>query len=499
MIDWAALIPSVLFLLHWAVVLGVAVRVISRRRSQGVSLAWLAVLAWLPIVGVVLYVMVGESWVSRGRARRMRGLADSVRARFEALEAFAATEDPGLRPFLGPLNRLARATSPIPALTGNSIELLDDADAFFPAFITAINQAEKTINLMFYIYAPGGRVEAVSDALVAAVQRGVHVRLLADAVGSGPFFDGDWPGKFRAAGVEVRRALPVRALRMLVARVDLRNHRKLAVIDGTTAFTGSMNMADPRVFKQPSGVRGGTGSGWSGGAASKTGPWVDIMARVRGPATHALDLIFALDWHAEAPGDDLASERPDHPTNAGISPVQIISSGPGDNPDDLRRVLLQSIYGAREELVISTPYFVPDDTMLTAMITAAKRGVRTVLIVPERVDSVLVRHASRSYFDDLLAAGVEVRLFQGGLLHSKTAVIDRRLVLLGSANMDRRSLWINFELSLFVHDEAIAEQMRYIQQRYLVNSRCLTEGKWDDRGFASKLVDNAAQLLAPIL
>jgi cardiolipin synthase len=212
-----------------------------------------------------------------------------------------------------------------------------------------------------------------------------------------------------------------------------------------------------------------------------------------------LDLIFAMDWCAESPDEALAAERPAQPVNAGMSPIQIISSGPGDNPDDLRRVLLQSMYSARDELVISTPYFVPDDTMLTALITARKRGVKTMLIVPEKVDSVMVRHASRSYYDDLLSAGVDVRLFRNGLLHSKTAVIDRRLVLLGSANMDRRSLWINFELSLFVHDEDIAEQMRYIQQRYLANARCLTEGGWDERGRVARLVDNAAQLLAPIL
>lgn len=490
---WTSLIPTVLFLLHWAVVLAVAVRVISKRRSQGVSLAWLAVLAWIPILGVVLYVLVGESWLSRKRARRMQILEEAARARFEALEAYAATEDPDVRPFLAPLNRLARATSPIPALTGNAVELLDDADAFFPVLLDEIAKAEKTISLMFYIYAPGGRVDLVTKALVDAARRGVHVRVLADGVGSGGLFASDSLGDLQAAGVEVRAALPVRLARAWVARVDLRNHRKLAVFDGVTALTGSMNLADPKVFKQPR-----TPSHPSGNR--HVGPWVDIMARVRGPAVTALDLLFALDWCAESPDDALAAERPAQPVSAGMSPIQIISSGPGDNPDDLRRVLLQSIYSAREELVISTPYFVPDDTMLTALVTAAKRGVKTMLIVPEKVDSVLVRHASRSYYDDLLAAGVDVRLFRNGLLHSKTAVIDRRLVLLGSANMDRRSLWINFELSLFVHDEAIAEQMRYIQQRYLANSRCLTdEGAWDQRGFGSRLVDNAAQLLAPIL
>lgn len=493
--DWTAFIPTIVFVAYWAAIIGVAFRVISRRRSQGVSLAWLAVLAWLPIVGVVLYVLVGESWLSRKRARRIRAIEESAAAWFEALEPYGAPDDPVGRPLFVPLNRLARATSPIPAMGGNSIGLLDDADAFFPALLGAIGEAEKTISLMFYIYSPGGRVDEVTRALVDAAGRGVHVRLLADAVGSRPFFDGGHVRMLRRAGVEVREALPVNPLRAWVARVDLRNHRKLVVIDGRTAFTGSMNLADPKVFKQPR--PSASGSRRVGGKS--IGPWVDIMARVEGPAAHALDLLFAMDWCAESPDDTLAEERPDEPVVAGESAVQIISSGPGDDPDELRRVLLQSMYAAREEMVISTPYFVPDDSMMTALTTAAKRGVRTVLIVPERVDSRLVHHASRSYFDELLRAGVSVRLFRGGLLHSKTAVIDRRLVLLGSANMDRRSLWINFELSIFVHDGDIAEQMRYIQHRYIADSACLTEGGWDGRGAGWKLVDNAAQLLAPIL
>lgn len=480
---WSAFIPSVLFLVHWLLVFAVALRVISKRRTQGVSLAWLAVLAWIPILGVVLYVLVGESWFSRHRAKRMNALAQAAAPRFEALEPFAAEENPELRPFLAPLNRLARASSPIPSLRGNAVDLLDDADAFFPALLEEISQAKNTISLLFYIYFPGGRTDLVTQALVAAARRGVHVRILADAVGSRPFFTSPWAEDLRRAGVEIREALPVRLARAWVARVDLRNHRKLAVFDGRVAMTGSMNLADPAVFKRSAGV----------------GPWVDVMARVRGPAAYALDLLFAMDWSAESPDDRLETERPRSPEPVGDSVVQIISSGPGDNPDELRRVLLQSMYSARKELVISTPYFVPDDTMMTALTTAGRRGVETTLIVPEVVDSLLVNHASRSYYDDLLRSGVRVRLFRGGLLHSKTAVIDRRLALLGSANMDRRSLWINFELSIFVHDEAIAEQMRYIQQRYLANSVALDDGNWDGRRFFSRLADNAAQLLAPIL
>lgn len=478
-----AFVPVTLFILHWGATVAVGARVISKRREQGVSLAWLAILAWIPVLGIVLYVLVGEAWISRGRARRMQTLEASARARFKALERYAATENDRLRPTLAPLNRLARVTGDIPTLTGNSVELFDDADEFFPAFLEEIRKAQKTISLLFYIYSPGDRVDAVTEALADAAQRGVHVRVLADAVGSRPMFSDPTLEILRRAGVEVREALPVKLARALVSRVDLRNHRKLAVFDGTTAFTGSMNLADPHIFMRHAGV----------------GPWVDIMARVRGPAAHAMDLIFALDWCAEREDEMLHTERPAEIAQAGITPVQILSSGPGDNPDDLRRVLLQSVYAARDELVISTPYFVPDDTMLTALITASLRGVKTTLIVPQRVDSALVHHAARSYFDDLIKAGVDVRLFRPGLLHAKTAVIDRRLAMLGSANMDRRSLWINFELSIFAHDEQVAEQLRRIQDRYIAASVPINAETWKCRPLHWRMIDNAAQLLAPVL
>ncbi len=482
--NWPAYIAPTLFVLHWLATFGVALRVLSKRRSQGVSLAWLAVLAWIPIVGIVLYILVGEAWLTRRRARRMRNLEESARNRFRALDRYAATEDDDLRPFLAPLNRLSRATSPIPTLVGNTIDLLDDADAFFPALLDAIATAEHSINLLFFIDSPGARVDKVHDALITAAKRGVTVRLLVDAVGSKPLLKNRHAmDALKSAGVQVRPALPVRFPRQLFARVDLRNHRKLVVIDTKIAFTGSMNLADPTVFKQSADV----------------GQWVDIMARVRGPAVHALDLLFALDWCVEHDDENLHASRPKNPETPGPIPVQILSSGPGDEPDDLRRVLLQSIYAAREEIVISTPYFVPDDTLLTSLITASHRGVDVTIIVPDRVDSKLVAHASRSYYDDLIAAGVHIRHFTLGLLHAKTAVIDNRLTLIGSANLDRRSLWINFELSLFAHDESTAAAMRKIQNRYIAASMPITIDTWGRRPLHWRLIDNAAQLLAPIL
>ncbi len=483
--DWNAFIPTALFVLHWGATCLVAVRVVSKRRSQGVSLAWLAVLAWIPIAGIVLYILVGEAWLTRRRTGRIQATLERLLPRLESLRAYAPRQaDPSKDADIERYNTIALTTTKIPALNANRIDIIDGADDFFPAFIDAIDRAESSIDLLFYIYSPGARVDEVTDALARASQRGVAVRVLADAVGSRPLFKHKHSMRtLEQAGVRVRRALPVRFPRQLFARVDLRNHRKLAVIDHRAAYTGSMNLADPDIFK----------------ASAKVGPWVDIMSRIEGPAVHALSAIFEIDWHAEHDHESPDPNTPDRPETPGSATLQIVNSGPGDNPDAFRRILLQAIYDAREEIVISTPYFVPDDALLTAITTADIRGVDVKLIVPRRVDSLLVRHASESYFDDLVHAGVEIYRYTPGLLHAKTITADSRLALIGSANLDRRSLWINFELSVIAHDQPTAQRVRAVQQHYIDESEQLCKETWSQGNLIQRIADNAAQLLAPIL
>jgi cardiolipin synthase len=279
-------------------------------------------------------------------------------------------------------------------------------------------------------------------------------------------------------------------MRFLFRRVDIRNHRKVIVIDHRCAFTGSMNMVDPAHFNMKRGV----------------GEWIDVMVRVEGPAARALDLHLLTDWSIEAGEEDRAvSELVEAhqsdllPEANGLVPAQVVPSGPDQRPELIHEMLVTLIYNTKRRLVITTPYFVPSEPMLNAIISAAHRGVRVSLVLPSRVDSVLVRHASRAYFQDLLEAGVEVYAYKGGLLHSKTVTADQDVGLIGSVNMDLRSFSINFEMSLFVYQNDLIEQLRELQGAYIEDSARLELQSWETRPVYRKALEHLLQLLSPIL
>jgi cardiolipin synthase len=324
----------------------------------------------------------------------------------------------------------------------------------------------------------------VVDALARAAQRGVQCRALADAMGSKAFLRSKSARRLRDAGVELTAALPTGALRTLVARTDLRNHRKIVVIDDRLAYSGSQNLVDPRFFKQTSGV----------------GEWVDAMARISGPAAASLDGVFRLDWSVETgspfEAPFMLAEGTSAPPGA---TVQVVPSGPDLQPEAIHQLLLTAIYAARKELVMSTPYFVPDDSILTALLTAALRGVRVTLIVPARNDSLLVRHASVAHFDDLMTASVRIALFNGGLLHTKSLTIDGEMSVFGSVNLDMRSLWLNFEISLLVYDRDFTGRLRSLQNTYLRDSEWVDLDTWRCRPARSRFVANSCRLLSPLL
>ena len=303
-------------------------------------------------------------------------------------------------------------------------------------------------------------------------------------MGSEAFLEGATVRRLREAGVELRAALPTGPLRTLFARADLRNHRKIVVIDDRVAYTGSQNLVDPRFFKQESGV----------------GQWVDAMARLTGPAAASLDAVFRLDWSVETgspfeppPAAALDASR------AGSSLVQVVPSGPDLRPEAIHQLLLTAIYSARRELVMTTPYFVPDEAMLTALLSAALRGVDVTLIVPARNDSLMVRYASVAHFDDLLSAGARIALFNGGLLHTKSLTIDGETSLFGSVNLDMRSLWLNFEITLFVYDPAFTLRLRALQQAYMRDADLVDPEVWRRRPAWHRFAENSFRLLSPLL
>src|SRR5574337_639011 len=439
---------------HVLIVIAVTLRVISQRLYPGTALAWLMLVAFVPYGGLVLYVLFGERPLGRTRTERIRRLY------------------PPDRPWLGTLASHAAA----------------GAEAFTPrqqglaSLATEAHAARASCHLEFYIWNAGGLADRVAQALEAAARRGVDCRLLLDAVGSRPFLRGPWPDRLRASGVQVVTALPVGFLRAAFVRMDLRLHRKIAAIDGRVAYTGSLNLVDPRYFKQDAGV----------------GEWVDAMVRVEGSPVQALDGVFLRDWVAEG-GEPLPVREAVLAEPVGSAVLHVAPSGPDFAQDALRRLLLAAIYDARREVVITTPYFVPDEAVVLALESAAQRGVAVTLIVPARVDSRMVRHASRSYFDDLMAMGVRIRQFEGGLLHTKSLTVDGEVTLFGTSNLDIRSLRLNFEVTLIAYDAPFTAAVRALQARYEADATPLELAVWRQRSRMQRLADNSARLASPLL
>jgi len=471
---------------HFVVVIAVSLRVIVKRRPPGVSLAWLILVIVFPYGGAILYLLMGERTLGRKRAKRAEALLPPFQewlthvlsARPAALEG----ESVGWEK----LRRFVEGSVGIPALGGNELRMIEGADTTLRAIIEEIDRARKTCDLEFYIWHPGGLADEVARALIRAEGRGVRCRVLVDSVGSGLFLRSKLVREMRSGGVEVVEALPVGLIRSLFVRVDLRLHRKIVVVDGAVAFTGSLNMVDPRFFKQDAGV----------------GEWVDAMVRVTGPAVKLLELVFVWDWLIET-GETLDSLIPasgaDMPAPSGQAVAQVLPSGPGYEGDGIYQLLLTAIYAARHELIMTTPYFVPDEPMIGALLAAARRGVEITLIVPERVDSVLVRYASRAYNDDLLSAGVRILRFRGGLLHTKSVVIDGETTLFGTVNLDIRSLRLNFEVTMIVYDKQFGGAVSDLQLGYAAQSEPIDLERWRQRKGFTRFLENTAQLMSPLL
>jgi cardiolipin synthase len=479
--------PWAVFILEWAVRLALLVRVLLQGRPTPVALAWVMLLLFVPFVGLLFYLLIGENRLGSRRARRYHELTEGMDQRIVKLwhhreEDWAATDETWHE-----ISKLATAVSGLPPLKGNALRLINTSEAMLGSLARDIDEASLHCHLLFYIYTTTPACLPVSESLMRAARRGVACRLLVDAVGSRRFLGSRVCHDLRAAGVKVEEAMPANPVRMLFARIDLRNHRKIAVIDGQIAYTGSHNVIDS-TFR----------AGWN----RRTGPWVDASVRMTGPAAQVLQIVFLKDWlmDSEEKVDDIEpfippiQKKPDQ-----SQVVQVIPSGPGDTAGALQQALLSIIYAAREELIITTPYFVPDDATKHALQAAAVRGVQVTLVMPLEVDSPLVAAASRSHWQDLLESGVRILQYGGGLLHAKTLTADRRIGMIGSANFDARSFWLNFEITLLLYDDDFTSVLRFMQTGYMEHSQEVALVAWRGRSKLKVLAQNTAQLLGPLL
>ncbi len=480
------LLTTSLYIADLAIRIGFSLRVIMRKRTPSVSFAWLAVILSVPFGGAILYLLFGETRLGERRANRLLKNRPVIKEWSTALQHKPAVDWTRVNPECIPLDRQISAATGIPTMPGNSLALIDQAGDFFHQLIDDIRAAASSVYLEFYILDNGGWIDELIDTLLEARARGVICRVLLDSIGSKAFLRSSNAMRLRAGGVHLAESLPAGLIRALFVRIDLRNHRKIAVIDGSIAYTGSQNLVDPRLFKQE----------------EQVGEWVDAMVRITGPVVELLTVTFMHDWLLEC---DLRPDvhagatdiRPVAPTGGAL--VQLAPSGPGFGDDTIHDLLLTTLYAARRELILTTPYFVPDNAILAALKSAAQRGVAVTLIVPAKNDSHLVHYASRARYNALTRAGVRIMAFSGGLLHTKTITVDGDFCLFGSVNLDMRSFWLNFEMTLFVYDQDFTARVRALQQGYLQASTRHDLEASSTRPFRERLLENIALLVGPLL
>lgn len=476
----------VAFFVQAFIVLAVTLRVMLTRHPPGASFAWILVTTILPYAGFFLYLMFGERPIGRLRAARQK----------KAIARWARIANHKLTP-LGPLPRflvrhrsfihLATRLGGMPLTTGSLPRLLGTSQDVIESLLRDICRAEHSIAMTFYIWENGGEIDRITEAILAARARGVRVRILLDAFGSRAFLRSAAAQRFRNEGVELSSAMPMRFWKILgLQRADLRMHRKLVVIDDTVAYTGSFNMIDPTGYD----------------AAVEVGAWVDAMVRLEGPAVISLLAVWRFDW-ALQPDEDLSDLEHDYALldmpNRGPAGVVTIPSGPYDKGDQSLHLVIETINRAERTLSITTPYFVPNEAVVIALVNAALRGVRVELIVPHRTDSCAVAWATRRYFDDLLKAGVKILYFEGGLLHTKAVAVDEEFVLFGTLNIDNRSMHLNFELSLLIFDAGFAEDFGKTLERYRTSCVPIDPERWRRRPVIERLKEGASYLISPLL
>lgn len=472
-------------LFEWTIRLVMVPVILRRKLAPVTALAWLSLIFFLPIVGLPLYLMFGVNYIGRRRRAAHRRFYGGIVRSERAVQRLASLRDHRRRPELNPSARnmlvQAEQVGGNPILGGNALTLLPDTEQFIAGLVRDVDAAEHHVHMLYYIWAPDTTGRAVSDALIRAAGRGVKCRLLVDAAGSRAFLRSKVLREMLEAGVEVYEALPVAPWRRRVARMDLRNHRKIAVVDGRIGYTGSHNIVVETY-----------GNRWAG-------KWVDLSGRFTGPIVAQLQSVFLDDWEFDT-NQRLESADlypPLEPT--GEIAAQVVPTGPNHEAETFRRVLVAALNAANERITITTPYLVPDEPTTLALSMAADRGVEVTLLIPRRSDHPIVAAAGRWYFEHLLENGIAIHHFCDGMLHAKTITVDDSFALLGSANIDVRSFELNFEVNVLLYGEAVTRHLRAAQQKYLEKCEVVNLAEWKRRPIVKQYLDAAAALLSPLL
>ncbi|MBW2511511.1 MAG: cardiolipin synthase [Deltaproteobacteria bacterium] len=480
-----SLTGAIFLLLNISLHVVFVVRVLLRPHREPASrIAWVVVIVAVPLLGILAYLFFGETNIGRRRVARLRESIARLPGWNDAAAESVIWQREDIPQRYMHLFQAGQTINGFAPVGGNRGHLLPDSNATIDAIVADIDAAQNHVHLLFYIWLTDHNGCKVIEALKRAAARGVTCRAMADDLGSRSMIGSKHWRAMREAGVLLAVALPVGnpVFRLLIGRIDLRNHRKIIVIDNQITYCGSQNCADPEFQVK-----------------AKYAPWVDAMIRFEGPVARQNQYLFTSDWMAET-NEDISGllREPISETESGF-PAQVIGTGPTVRYSAMPEMFETLIYAARRELVITTPYYVPDESMQAALCASAYRGVETTIIFPARNDSWIVGAASRSYYSDLLAAGVRIFEYEGGLLHTKSLTIDGEISLIGSANMDRRSFELNFENNILFYDQALTGELRQRQDSYIASSRIVAAEMVESWSWQHRLCNNAIAMFGPVL
>lgn len=460
-----------------------AIGVLPRNRKPSSAMAWLIRILILPLAGFVVFLFLGRTDLGKGRVSRQRDADAAIRAATDRLMP-QPVDGPA---YLASMATLNQNLGSLPLQAGNHVDLIPGYHDAIAAMTAEVADAVTSVEVEFYISAWDEVTGPFFEELLSATRRGVKVRLLFDHIGSrGIPGYAEFEKRLDGAGIDWRPMLPVRPFKGQFRRPDLRNHRKILVVDGRVAFMGSQNLIEPGYNKPKNHAAGRE--------------WVELVARVDGPTVNALRALFAKDWYIETNermGEEISPSTPARHID-GVA-AQVLPSGPGYDTENNLRLFTALIYSARSRVSLTSPYFVPDEPLLYAVTTAARRGIDVELFVSEEGDQFMVYHAQCSYYQALLEAGVRIYLYPApAVLHSKHFTIDDDVAVIGSSNMDMRSFALNHEVSMMLTGEDIVTRFRAVEDDYRWLSRELTTAAWGQRSALQRYVDNAMRLTAAL-
>jgi len=464
---------------EWIVRIG-ALFYVPQRRPPNAARAWLLLIFFLPWVGLLMYLLIGRAYLPRRRVEVQRQIYDLIRcivprpAQFDAGVAHAVT------PELLPALRLADQLSEFPVTGGNHFELLPAYGPALDRVAADVDGAKRYVHMLFYIFENDVVGRRMAEALVRAARRGVAVRVLMDAIGSRAGLKGLGPG-LRAAGVEVIPVMPLRLWGPNAARFDLRNHRKIVVVDDTCAFFGSQNIVSPSANK---------------GMVNE-----EMLVRATGPVVRQLHAVLLGDRYLETGNlpPESGSIDPQTIDTAPTGLAQVVPSGPGYNEGTAEAVMIALMYGARLRVVLTSPYVIPSESFLLAMCSTARRGVTVDLIVDQESNKPLVQLAQQSYYDMMLRAGVNIHRHTGSFLHAKHMSVDNDVALIGSSNLDIRSFALNAEVSVLIYDRSVVAALREVQDGYLAHTNQVTKEERRALPVTRRALENLARLTDSLL